>query len=492
MLKKAERIDGEEVIYQRSKKTWEGYELGVKKLNLSLAHFGIEKTFNSLTDEDVTYMLFNRVAMYLHTVAKTPQGDVFAPLTVLQYLSGVYNAVYEKFKHVSIFNEGLVWNRRLSKMIPEWYSDLRENLLRELVVSIQEDGKKLTSKSLPIGRRAATRIGEYLLKKSTSESVILSNVNTNCHLNGGRTGEIALASHNLMEFDYDEGVGKIDWNQRKTISVLEIYYYPNNEDNYVLCWYHSLCRQWLADPNNNFLRKKNAAHEDGSNKDEQWMYPLLSCNDTPVSVINKYLKEVFNSAHITGTGYRIGTINEVAEGPGLSTLHQVVISGHDYKNVCTVFEYTLSAGVAVKKSCKWLAGGLPTRRHVIPTLPTLDTMTGIELNKWKRLVMSLTPQADYHYGGRLWGITKIAISSWLLYYPKFLMDYGRSQICVRNFASILEECSFSNVHVHDWTQAVKEAFVDATVRCYDNEAWDGPFGVSLRAMQTTLPLMEVC
>ena len=90
-------------------------------------------------------------------------------------------------------------------MVPGWYSDLRDNLSRIMITSLQDEDKKLQNKSMPIGRKVATVLGNELIKRNTKEGVFLSNVNTNCLLNGGRTGEIVLASHNLMDFCFEEG-----------------------------------------------------------------------------------------------------------------------------------------------------------------------------------------------------------------------------------------------------------------------------------------------
>ena len=55
-----------------------------------------------------------------------------------------------------------------------------------MINALQEEGKKLQVKSLPIGKNVATGVGEFLLMKNTAEAVVWSNVNTNCFLNGGR------------------------------------------------------------------------------------------------------------------------------------------------------------------------------------------------------------------------------------------------------------------------------------------------------------------
>ena len=152
----------------------------------------------------------------------------------------------------------------------------------------------------------------------------------------------------------------------------------------------------------------------------------------------------------------------------------------------------MSAGVAVQAACKWLADGLPTRKHAIPSLPFVNEMNEGMLNNWKVFIRLLTPIESYHYGNKLWPITKAALVSWLLHYDDFVCKYTQDNICVRHFLSMLDRSGFQARRVIiAWSHDVKQAFIDESVACHDSEVWEGQLGVALRNVQQQLPVIEV-
>jgi hypothetical protein len=104
----------------------------------------------------------------------------------MQYVSGIYNILSRKYPHLPLFREDKEWNTRLNASIPKWYSDMRSYLEKRLIRDVQEKGEKLQDKSLPIGPEMTTKIGRILLKKNTKDAIVMTNVNTNCYMNGGR------------------------------------------------------------------------------------------------------------------------------------------------------------------------------------------------------------------------------------------------------------------------------------------------------------------
>jgi hypothetical protein len=101
-----------------------------------------------------------------------------------------------------------------------------------------------------------------------------------------------FASLFLLSFDGEEDVAKIDWNQLKTGTSKEIYYYPRDDGNYVIDWYHSLFRTWLADPDKSYaLLSRN--HESL----ETWMYPVLTSQSKPGTAINSMIQEVLGDEY---------------------------------------------------------------------------------------------------------------------------------------------------------------------------------------------------
>ena len=382
------------MAHWRSPSTQGGYDSAEGKLVEVIEHVNLTERFNH---RHVTKDFFDTVGKFLMD-AKTSAGNTYAPGTILKYLSGIFLILKKRYPNLPLWKEDLVITRSLDS-VPLWYRTLRLGVEASLITDLMKDGKKLTVKALPIGEKVATTLGVALLQRNTAESVCLASVNTSCHMNGGRTTEITLSSHDLMAFSVEDEVAKIDWNQIKVGTSKEIYYYANVKGNFVLCWYHSLMRQWLADPDLNFAREDN---------DVPWMYPVLSYASNPTYVVNNYLIEIL-PAGFTGTGYRSGAINRVAEGPSLTTVHQVAISGHDFKNICSVFEYTLSSGNIVRQACKWFAGAHPNSKVVSPRLVFLESLSEVEKNKFMRFVNYIVPIEDYRIGNRLWGITQIAI-----------------------------------------------------------------------------------
>jgi hypothetical protein len=134
-----------------------------------------------------TKKFFDEFSGYVATLsAPRSREGTLAPKTVVQYLSGTFNILKDRFPNVDIFSENMIWNRQLAKMVPEWYSELRARLYAKLIKRIIENGKKLVQKSLSIEDNVAETVGHNLLLRNTLEDTCLSNVNTACALNGGR------------------------------------------------------------------------------------------------------------------------------------------------------------------------------------------------------------------------------------------------------------------------------------------------------------------
>lgn len=260
-----------------------------------------------------------------------------------------------------------------------------------------------------------------------------------------------------MDFDHEEGIAKIDWNQRKVGTAKEVYYYANAEGNYQLCWYHSLFRVWVCDAENSYLRKEQG--KNGGSGETIWMHPVLAFNSKPSSVINAYIKQSLPEGY-SGNGYRIGCINHVGEGPGFTTLHQTLISGHDYKGVCTVFEYTLCSGILLRRVCKYLAGASPTNTTATPRLVFWSTLSSSLQDKIKQFLHDIVPHSDYTSNGRLHGITMIAFASWLMHYSRFVTDRGQKHVCVVKFGNMMRLRGIPTACIAEWGEVVRNDFID--------------------------------
>ena len=153
--------------YTRSNSTVDGLNHAANKLELILDYYDIP---SPLKRNSVNEKLFHKAAHFLANVyTGTSKKKKLSCGSILQYLSGVYNVVKSRFPSHPIFKEKLALNRRLGEFIPEWYSDLREDVYRDVIHQIQQEGGKLQNKSLPIGRKVATTIGKSLLRFRTSE-----------------------------------------------------------------------------------------------------------------------------------------------------------------------------------------------------------------------------------------------------------------------------------------------------------------------------------
>ena len=170
-----------------SKSTQAGYESAEAKIVLIQEYLGLRGQF---VEACVTRNFFDNVAKFFIEYYTIPTGknknQRLSVASIMQYVSGIYNILSKRYPTLSLFTDDREWNLRLHTSTPKWYSEFRAKLENRLIRDIQEKGEKLQDKSLAIGPKMATDIGKNLLRNNGKEDILMSNVNTNCHMNGGR------------------------------------------------------------------------------------------------------------------------------------------------------------------------------------------------------------------------------------------------------------------------------------------------------------------
>lgn len=101
-----------------------------------------------------------------------------------------------------------------------------------------------------------------------------------------------------------------------------------------------------------------------------YMFPVLATSTSPSKVLTERIKVVCSKANIsnegnsqfirypddvTGTSIRVTAIETIQSNPKGSPSLSVILSGHEWKNMCSLYEYTYAYPTMVNKAARIMA-----------------------------------------------------------------------------------------------------------------------------------------
>ena len=393
-------------------------------------------TYTTMTEADVNEDLFDQFGKYLYELkykSLVKDGEIvwknYAPGTVLQYFSGALVLLRDKFPNLSLW----AMNYDANSKSPEWYATARCRLSSKLMMRIIENGQKIQeNKSSPLGRDVLIEMAETCERVSKNQSSIEMRLMFVTHfLVCGRTAESALASWNQAEWDEAEGALVMDWSMEKVSKQKTMAIFNDQTDNWLVDFDVAMFEFMLC-----------PSISDGGEGDrrEKWMFPHLALCNKPGDKINYMMKKItktndekqvfaskLTQSH-TGGSFRIGSINEIVSNPYCGITHAALFAGHDYSQVCTVFEYALASLHMICSSARAVAGSVTAGlRTPAPRPVFLYNMSEEEKNQTLQFFKTLLNLRwdCFQENGRLWGYVERMIAAYVMHYPSIVRSRSR-------------------------------------------------------------------
>jgi hypothetical protein len=160
----------------------------------------------------------------------------------------------------------------------------------------------------------------------------------------------------------------------------------------------------------------------------------------------------------TGTGFRTGAINTIIDHPLCDYKHAVMRSGHDNRNICSVFEYMYASPSLVAIAGKVLAQyphpGLPVQ---VPRLTFVNDENKIHISNFITQLFDVTDK-DFSANGRLWPFAEALLAVFIMHFEQFFADCGANHVVIARF---LSTCTVFNITIDSlrlWSREIRQDF----------------------------------
>jgi len=305
-------------------------------------HISKEKTFSTLTIEDVTKDLIGKFCAFL-------LNDAIGWQTSMNYLSSIRRQLEEKL-HVTIF-----------KSEAEWYKRSRRNLCKKYVLWSISTGKKLKEQAPPMTMNDLVLLGRALFQKNEKTSLCDRTLLNQQWVSIGRSsdvGSIGFGDLRWMDTYLVIDLTRMKIRKQHSISVF------CSSGHWAIDPFHSLACQMLCDKYDTSDRLFSQVNE--------------ACTEKRVAAyINRLLKSV--SSYVQGGGLtsnlqsqstRRGSAVQAASNANVNLADIAHRGQWTLDSLSTLFEYVCETNVNDHKIAKVLGGWSDPNHAGLP--PSFD------------------------------------------------------------------------------------------------------------------------
>lgn len=278
-----------------------------------------------------------------------------------------------------------------------------------------------------------------------------------------RTGELSTASYGTCFWDSVEETLKMDMSMEKVSAQKLLYMFADYED-WSVCPFFMLALYRISGNGNR--------HITNPLQDDHWIFPNLAMAASPAKKMNSILKSLvpeddsnpttetvagLTKMH-TGTGFRIGSINNIVRHPNCGVEHAVMRSGHDHTNICSVFEYLYAQAHLVATAGRALQEyPSPKNKSPQPRLLFLNEENKVLMANFMTELFGFY-ESDFSPSGKLWEFAKCIFATFLMHVDNFLLSLPAHHFLVLKLQQISSKFQIATDQLRQWGELIRQDF----------------------------------